>query len=342
LERKERTYQWRSIHPFQEAMKGASGLERLQEAIRLGGQLPPMAATIDYTLTEVGEGTSAFEGTPQEFHYNPIGTVHGGYFAILLDSAMGVAVNTTLAPGEGHTTLEYKVNLTRGLNVNTGPIRAEGWIVHRGRRMATAEGRLIGQDGKIYGHGSTTCMIFSTQEGSAKDQSQPDLIDENKGIHERTYSYSFGEKSLEADLSQPGLVQFQQRLAENSFRPPIGETLDFNLAAVEEGRVTFAATPAEYHYNPMGSVHGGYAGTLLDSAMGCAVHTTMPAQVGYTTLEFKINLVRPMTKDTGPINVEGWVVHGGRSMVTGEGRIVDQNGKLYAHGSTTCLVLGKH
>ncbi|MCW9033096.1 MAG: PaaI family thioesterase [Rhodospirillales bacterium] len=337
MERKERTYQWRSVRPMQEAMENTSGLERLQEAIRIGGQVPPMSKTIDFTLTDVGEGTSAFVGTPQEFHYNPIGTVHGGYFAILLDSAMGCAVNTTLAAGEGHTTLEYKVNLVRGLNVKTGPIRAEGWVVHRGRRMATAEGRLVGEDGKIYAHGSTTCMIFPTK--SSGDKPNQDLIiSDDDAVHERTYNYSFGEKSHEMDLSVPGLEQFQNRLEEKSFRPPIGDTMGMDLATVEKGRITFASTPAEYHYNPMGSVHGGYAGTLLDSAMGCAVHTTMPAGVGYTTLEFKVNLVRPMTKDTGPIKAEGWLVHGGRSMATAEGRITDANGKLYAHASTTCMV----
>ncbi len=335
MERKERTYQWRSMRPLQEAMQGASGLERLKEAVKAGGQVAPMSATIDYTLVDVGEGTSLFEGTPQEFHYNPIGTVHGGYFAILLDSAMGCAVNTTLAAGEGHTTLEYKVNLVRGLSVKTGPIKAEGWVVHRGRRMATAEARLVGSDGKIYAHGSTTCLIFPTQEDKEAKQS---LFNQDEKIHERTYGYSFGEKSLQADLSVPGLEQFQTRLKEESFRPPIADTIGFDLAAVSEGKITFASTPAEYHYNPMGSVHGGYAGTLLDSAMGCAVHTKMPAGIGYTTLEFKTNMVRPLTKDTGPLRTEGWVVHCGRSMATAEGRIIDQNGKLYAHANTTCMV----
>ena len=120
---------------------------------------------------------------------------------------------------------------------------------------------------------------------------------------------------------------------------PIALLLGFEPVEVEEGRVVFAATPKHEHYNPIGSVHGGFAATLLDSAMGCAVQTLLPAGVGYTTLELSVNFVRPMTAETGPIVVEGKIVHGGRRMATAEGRILTaSDGKLIAHGTTTCLV----
>jgi len=321
---------------MQEAMADASGLERLQEALVEGGRVPPIAATIDYAITEVGDGYSAAEGTPSDFHYNPIGTVHGGYFAVLLDTCMGCAVNTTLAAGEGHTTMEYKINLVRPLTVATGPIRAEGRIVHRGRRMATAEGRLIDSEGKLYAHGTTTCMIFPAPKAGTPNQT---LIDETETANERTYEYSFGEATMAPDRSIPGLDFFQNALAGGSFRPPIAETMDFQLQSVENGKTRFVCTPQDFHYNPMGTVHGGLAGTLLDSAMGCAVHTTLDGGVAYTTLEFQVNLVRPMTIDTGPVFTDGWSVHKGRRMATAEGRIVDAKGKVYAHGSTTCMIL---
>ena len=102
----------------------------------------------------------------------------------------------------------------------------------------------------------------------------------------------------------------------------------------------FAVTPAEYHYNPIGVVHGGLAATLLDSAMGCAVQTTLPAGVAYTTLEFKVNFARAITRDTGRIVCEANVIHRGRTVATAEGRVIaEDTGKLLAHGTTTCLIV---
>src|SRR6478672_4029481 len=122
--------------------------------------------------------------------------------------------------------------------------------------------------------------------------------------------------------------------------PPIAKTLGFGAIEVEKGRATFTVEPAEFHYNPIGVVHGGLALALLDSAMGCAVHSTLDAGVAYTTLEVKANFVRPLTSETGPVRCTGTVVHGGRTVATAEGRIEDGEGRLYAHGTSTLLILG--
>ena len=118
----------------------------------------------------------------------------------------------------------------------------------------------------------------------------------------------------------------------------ITKSLPFRLAEVEPGRAVFAGEPNSDLYNPLGSVHGGYAATLLDSAMGCAVHSMLPAGTGYTTLEFKISFLRPVTANTGPLRAEGKVISVGKRVGTAEGRLVDAEGKLYAHGTTTCLI----
>jgi uncharacterized protein (TIGR00369 family) len=120
--------------------------------------------------------------------------------------------------------------------------------------------------------------------------------------------------------------------------PPIAELMGFRGVEFEHGRAVFEMTPGPQHYNPIGTVHGGVALTLLDSAMGCAVHTTLAAGVGYTTLELKANLVRAITAETGLIRCEGSVVHVGSRIGTAEGRLVDAAGKLLAHGTTTCLI----
>lgn len=122
--------------------------------------------------------------------------------------------------------------------------------------------------------------------------------------------------------------------------PPIAKLLGMALVEVDEGRAVFELTPGEQHYNPIGVVHGGIAFTLLDSAMGCSVQTLLPAGKGYTTLEIKANLVRAITKDTGPVRSSARVVHMGRQTATAEGRIEDSQGKLLAHGTTTCIILG--
>jgi uncharacterized protein (TIGR00369 family) len=121
--------------------------------------------------------------------------------------------------------------------------------------------------------------------------------------------------------------------------PPIARLLGFDLVEVDTGYAVFEVVPAERHYNPIGVVHGGLAMTLLDSAMGCAVQTHMPAGSGYTTLEAKTNLVRAITADTGKLRAIGRTLHVGKRMATAEGRLEDAAGKLYAHSSTTCIVL---
>jgi uncharacterized protein (TIGR00369 family) len=122
--------------------------------------------------------------------------------------------------------------------------------------------------------------------------------------------------------------------------PPFARLLGMRLARVEDGEAEFELTPAEQHYNPIGVVHGGVAFTLLDSAMGCAVQTRCPAGKGYTTLELKVNLVRAITLKTGALRACAKVVHFGTRTATVEGRLEDAAGKLYAHGSSTCLILG--
>lgn len=156
-----RTYTWQDPLPTAQAGRNLAGLEYLQRL--LAGELPgpPIAATMGFTLTEVEFGRAVFEAVPAEFHYNPIGVVHGGLAATLLDSALGCAVHTTLPAGTGYTTLELHVNMVRAITSQTGRLRCEGKVIHNGRQVATAEARLTDADGKLYAHGTTTCMIFS-------------------------------------------------------------------------------------------------------------------------------------------------------------------------------------
>jgi uncharacterized protein (TIGR00369 family) len=157
----------------------------------------------------------------------------------------------------------------------------------------------------------------------------------------RTITWEDPVETFAAAASMSGLEYLEALRDGRLPPPPIAVLMGMEPVELEEGRVVFAATPAEYHYNPIGLVHGGLAATLLDSAMGCAVQSTLPAGVGYSTLEIKVNYDRAMTRDTGPIRCEGKVVHVGRTVATAEGRIhAVETGKLLAHATTTCLVFG--
>ncbi|MGY3306155.1 uncharacterized protein (TIGR00369 family) [Pseudomonas sp. PvR086] len=131
------------------------------EAI-FAGELPPppIGDTLDFVPIHMEPGVAVFQGQPRRRHYNPLGTVHGGWFATLLDSAVGCAVHTTLAVGKGYTTLELKLNVVRALTDAVPLVRAEGKVIHVGRQVATAEGRIVGPDGMLYAHATTTCLIF--------------------------------------------------------------------------------------------------------------------------------------------------------------------------------------
>jgi uncharacterized protein (TIGR00369 family) len=138
--------------------------------------------------------------------------------------------------------------------------------------------------------------------------------------------------------SADGIALLRRMLKGELPRPPIAQTLGLTLISVAPGEAVFQGTPSLEHYNPLGMVHGGYFCTLLDSAVGCAVHTTLKAGTGYTTLELKTNFVRALTATTGPVRAVGRVIHSGKSTAIAEGRIVDTQDRLYAHATTTCLV----
>lgn len=137
-----------------------------------------------------------------------------------------------------------------------------------------------------------------------------------------------------------GMEMLQAIIAGKLPAPPIARTLNYGLVEIEPGRAVFAGTPSTDHYNPLSTVHGGYIATLLDSAMGCAVHTKLAAGQTYTTLEFKVNFVRPVFDTTGEVRAEGTIIHFGKRSATSEARLIDSAGRLYAHATCTCLIFG--
>jgi uncharacterized protein (TIGR00369 family) len=146
--------------PRPEQIAGKTGLEMMEAMLR--GEIPyaAIAKTLDFALVSVAPGRAVFQGTPLAQHLNPLGTIHGGWFATLLDSALGCSVHTMMPPGRGYTTAELGVNLVKALTPKVPRVRAEGRVIHCGRQLATAEARLVGPDGTLYAHATTTCLVF--------------------------------------------------------------------------------------------------------------------------------------------------------------------------------------
>ena len=157
-------------------------------------------------------------------------------------------------------------------------------------------------------------------------------------MHDTAPRIEYGVTPTEVTAAMSGIDFVRAVFAGELPTPPIMQTIEPFDYAAGPGVITFHSIPGFRHYNPIGSVHGSYAAALLDSAMGMAVHSMLPAGTGYTTLEFKISFIRGMTEDTGPVRSEGRTLHVGRRAATAEGRITDAKGRLLAHATTTCLV----
>jgi uncharacterized protein (TIGR00369 family) len=157
---------------------------------------------------------------------------------------------------------------------------------------------------------------------------------------ERTRTFSWEDPSIGAKqaLHMSGLEYIQAMKDEKIPPPPVMHTLDFRLTSIEPGKAVFSFVPSEFHYNPIGTVHGGVITTVLDSALGCAVHSLLPLGKAYTTLELKVNFIKAITKSNGELTATARVIHAGSKTALVEAQITDSTGKIYAHSVSTCMI----
>jgi uncharacterized protein (TIGR00369 family) len=181
--------------------------------------------------------------------------------------------------------------------------------------------------------------VSETEQGTAVDAALAYAESNPEDSRSRTLVWQDPLPTAAAGATMPGLEYMQSIVAGEVPPPPIAVVMRMGPIEVSEGRAVFAGEPGEEHYNPIGVVHGGYAATLLDSALGCSVHTTLPAGVGYTSLGLEVKYVRPITRDTGRVVCEANVVYRGRRQATSEAAITSaETGKVLAHGTATCLI----
>ena len=183
--------------------------------------------------------------------------------------------------------------------------------------------------------------VAQAGEGTAADLAEAFAASNPESVRRRTLVWQDPVATAAAGATMTGMEYMEAIVSGAMPPPPIAVTMSLRPVELEEGRVVFEGLPGEEHYNPIGVVHGGYASTLLDSALGCAVHTTLPAGVGYTSLGLEAKFVRPITRDTGRVLCGATVLYRGRKQATAEATVTAaDSGKLLASGTTTCMILG--
>jgi len=160
----------------------------------------------------------------------------------------------------------------------------------------------------------------------------------NDKLRERTFHWDDPMKGAKEAMTMAGLDYFQAMNDGKLPFPPLLNTLDFKVESIEKGKAVFTFEPQEFHYNPIGTVHGGVISAILDSAMGCSIHSLLPAGTGYTTLELKVNFLKAITIKSGELRAVGKVIHSGSRTALVEAQLIDKNNTIYAHGTSTCMI----
>lgn len=305
-----------------------SGLEAVRAVADGRLPVPPFAALFGVDIGHVEPGMVRMSLLPAEFHYNPMGGVHGGVAATLLETALAAAVRTNLPPGTTCITMEIKVSYLRGITVATGLVTAEAQVVHAGRQVAMAEGRVTDAAGRLYATATSTCLMTATPAAP---------LPPAECVRRRVVAWNDPAQSMRRIAGLSGL----NAMSTANFAAPVAALLGTQIVSVESGCVRMSLEPGEHLFSQFGAVHGGMTATLLDSVMGCAVQTMQPAGRGFTTLEMKVTFLRAMNAASGTIAADGRILHAGGRMATADARAVDAKGRLCATATTTCLVFDK-
>lgn len=329
-----RSVTWPTPASLRNRRVSASGLDFFRDLAASPAPQVPLYEVMGFRLAACGEGWSRFECTPGEHLCNPLGTIHGGLPAAMIDSATGVSVQSTLEEGFISATVRLHIDFVRAITAETGPLVCEGRVVKPGRQVAIADATLTDADGKLYARGQATFAVSPRRQ--TPDGAGAELGDETES---RTFTWTDPSIIAGAGRTADSGLAYMQSLIQEQLPPPaIAETLDFTLAEVDHGRAVFACTPQTMHYNPMGTVHGGLAATLLDSATGCAVHTQLDKGYGFTTVYLTVEYFKGLTDRVGEVRAVADVVRSGKRLAVADASLVDADGTVYARGTATCLI----
>ncbi len=298
------------------------------------GEIPrlPMYSVLDMRLIDVERGYCRFECEPGPHMLNPAGGVHGGIYAIFLDSAAGIAAQSWTDEGFATRTVRLNVDFFRPLTADSDTVFCEGRTVKTGRQIIVSDAAITDREGREYGRAQGTFMIVPVDGSAPPDGEAPPSV-------ERDLVIEWGDPGATARASADRTgFEAMSMIADGRLpEPPVGRTLGFDLQSVGDGEAVFACEPTERLYNPMGSIHGGMPATLIDAATGGAVLTQLPAGFTFSTVSLTCQYFRAITVDTGPVTCTGRLVKHGRRVSVADASVTDRDGTVYARGTATCL-----
>jgi uncharacterized protein (TIGR00369 family) len=330
-----RTVRWADPTPLAVARRARSGLDFFR-AIAAGAlPQPPIYDLLGFRLVGVDPGSARFEGETGEHLLNPFGTVHGGYAATLLDSACGVGLQATLPRGRGTATIRLEVSFLRPILPDMGRITCVSNLVHSGEQVAWSEGDVLGPDGKVLARARGCFAVFPTESGPWQGASSGDIP---AAVYDSKEIAWDDPAILRAAAPRMTGLEFLAAQADGTLPvAPIHKSAHYEPVAVERGRAVYRCTPATYHYNPMGGVHGGLAAILVDTAAGAAIQSAQDKGRGGTAVTLAVDYFRPITRDSGELLAEGSLVRAGGRIGLADAEVKDAKGTVYARGSATYL-----
>ena len=333
-----RTISWANPEDLARARRATTGRDFFEQVAAGAIPPPPLYNAVNIAIDEVGDGTSVLSCEPGEHLYNPMGIVHGGLHGTLIDSAAGVALQSTLPEGPRPGTVRLSVDFLRPITAETGTIRCDGSLVKGGRQIALSDAHILDRAGKLLARGQVTFALSpSTAWAHDEEAPAPGTIDPAWQSKEISWPDPAGLRRLAADLDG---IDFANRIAAGEIpQAPYAATVGFWLSDAKPGAVTFSCEPTTMHYNPMGSAHGGLAFSLIDSATGISTATNLQEGEFFTTVNTTVEFYKAITAETGPIHCRGEVVRDGRRVKVADATIVDEAGTVYGRGQSTCLVL---
>lgn len=327
-----RTLRWTDPGVLAFHRRRLGGLDFFREMARGGIPAVPIYSVLDMRLTDVERGYCRFECDPGPHMVNPVGGIHGGVYAILTDSAAGIAAQSWIEEGFVTRTVRLNVDFLRPLTAKSGTVVCEGRTAKVGRTVVLSDATIVDGDGRDVGRAQGTFMVVPAAESGSPAGDPPPPA-------EREYLAEWGDTDAirQASVGSTGF-ELMSMIADGRLpAAPIGQTLGFGLETVGDGAATFLCEPAERQYNPLGIVHGGVPATLIDAATGCAIQTKLPPGYSFSTVSLTCEFFRAITLETGPVRCIGRIVKHGRQVSVADADVVDRDGRVLVRGTATCL-----
>ncbi len=325
---------------FPAELFGLPGIEQLR--LHVNGRVdgPPVGYLTGMRPTEVGSGSATFTMPITPWLQAPQGLTIGGVIAILADGPLGCAIQTTLPPATGYTTSELSINMVRPVP-KSGELIARGRLVHGGRRLALSEVFVTDDAGRLIAHGTSRCVIFPPYPDVPAPPSAIPTLELADDDWVPPFERPVQGEVLGQDVweSRSGLDVLRAQISGELPNPPLHHLLGIKPVSADEGACVFSMPTSDWITSPSGFVEGGVTACLADVALGAAAQTTIPPGTACAPTDLRVQFIRPVPPDGGPIKAAATVVHRGRGVAVGRAEVTNQEGKLLALASGSAMVI---